>query len=97
VQTILTEQEKRRQELIQEAAKNFKFMVGQEEISRKKTIKYLGRIIMDSDDYLPAVEHQLKKSKQVWARISRIINKKNNCNIEIMSTFYKSIVQTILL
>jgi 5'(3')-deoxyribonucleotidase len=88
---------KRKQEIIQEAAKNVKFLVGQEEIVNKKTFKYLGRIINDSDDDLPAVESQLQKARQVWARISRIIQKKTNGNIKIMSTFYKSIVQTILL
>jgi hypothetical protein len=68
---------KRKQELIQYAAKNVKFVVGQEEISRKKSFKYLGRIINDSDDDLPAVENQLWKVRQVWARISKIIKKKD--------------------
>jgi hypothetical protein len=72
-------------------------VVGQEEISRKKSFKYLGRIINDSDEDLPAVENQLRKARQVWARISKIIKKQTNCNIKIMSSFYKSIVQTILL
>jgi acetyltransferase-like isoleucine patch superfamily enzyme len=63
----------------------------------EKNFKYLGRIINESDDDLPAVENQPKKARQVWARISRIIEKKTNCSIKIMSTFYKSIVQTILL
>jgi hypothetical protein len=64
-----------KQEFIQNAAKNVKFMVGPEEIVRNKTFKYLGCIINDSDNYLPAVENQLKQARQVWARISRIIKK----------------------
>jgi hypothetical protein len=78
---------KRKQELIQEASKNVKFLVGEQEILRTSTFKYLGRIINDLDANLPAVENQLKKARQVWARISRIIKKKT----KIMSTFYKSI------
>jgi hypothetical protein len=51
-------------------------VVGQQEISRKKSFKYLGRIITDSDEDLPAVENQLQKAMQVWARISKIIKNK---------------------
>jgi hypothetical protein len=47
------------------SAKNVKILIGQEEISREKTFKYLGRIINESDDDLPAVETQLKKGRQV--------------------------------
>jgi hypothetical protein len=72
-------------------------VVGQEEISRKKSFKYLGRIINDSDDDLPAVENQLWKARQVWAGISKILKKQTNCNIKVMSSFYESIVQTIFL
>jgi hypothetical protein len=50
-------------------------MVGQEENSRQKTFKYLGRIINDSDEYLPAVENQIWKARQVWARTSKTIKK----------------------
>jgi hypothetical protein len=97
LQILCKKQEKRKQALLQDAAKNVKFMIGPEEIVRNKTFKYLGRIINDSDEDLTAVENQLKQTRQVWARISRIIKEKTNCSIKIMSTFYKSSVQTILL
>jgi hypothetical protein len=51
---------KKKQELLQAAAKNVKFMVGPEDIVRNKTFKYLGHIINDSDDDLSAVENHLK-------------------------------------
>jgi hypothetical protein len=67
----------RKQELIPEASKNDKFLVGEQEISRTSTFKYLGRVTNDLDDILPAVENQLRKARQVWARISRVIRKKD--------------------
>jgi hypothetical protein len=50
--------------------------VGEQEISRTSTFKYLGRVINYFDDDLPVVENHLKKGRKVWARISRIIKKK---------------------
>jgi serine kinase of HPr protein (carbohydrate metabolism regulator) len=38
-----------------------------------------------------------KNSKQIWARISKILKKKTNSNIKIVATFYKVIVQGVLL
>jgi hypothetical protein len=83
---IMQRPKRRKQELIQHAAKNVKFMVGQEKISRKKTFKYLGRIINDSDDNLPAVEIQ-QKARQVWAKISKFLRKKQIATLKLCLVF----------
>jgi hypothetical protein len=67
---------KRKKEIIQQAAPNVKFLVGQDKITITSSFKYLGRIITNNDDDLPAVEVQIKKSRKVWARINKILNKK---------------------
>jgi hypothetical protein len=88
---------KRKKEIIQHAAPNVRFMVEEMPISRTSSFKYLGRIITSKDDDLPAVVTQIKKARQIWARVSRILKKKTNSNIRIMATFYKVIVQSVLL
>jgi hypothetical protein len=64
----LKSKDKRRQERVQEAAKNVNFFVGPEEISRTSSFKYLGQIITCNADDLPAVEGQLKKARKTWAK-----------------------------
>jgi hypothetical protein len=79
-----------KKELIQPAASNVKFTV--EEVPITSSFKYLGQIITEKDDDLPAVVAQINKSRQIWARISRILKKKTDSNIKITATFYKVIV-----
>jgi hypothetical protein len=87
----------RKKEIIQQAAPNVKFTVEEVPTSRTSSFKYLGQIITAKDDDLPAVVAQINKARQIWARISRILKKKTNSNIKVMSTFYKVIVQRVLL
>ena len=37
------------------------------------SLKYLGRILMASDDYLPEVVGNLRKARNTWARLSIIL------------------------
>jgi hypothetical protein len=48
--------------------KTCQFFVGTEEILRTSSLKYLGQIISSNDDDLPAMEAQLKKARQIWAK-----------------------------
>jgi hypothetical protein len=59
--TVFQEKIKRRKELIQQAAPNVKFTVEEEPISRTSSFKYLGQIITENDDDLPAVGLQIKR------------------------------------
>jgi hypothetical protein len=90
-------QDQKKKEIIQQAAPNVKFLVGQDKITRTSSFKYFGQIITENDDDLPVVEEQIKKARNIWAKISKILKKKTNSNFKIMSTFYKVIVQSVLL
>jgi hypothetical protein len=50
--------------------------VGEDIITRTSSFKHLGQIITENDDDLPAVEEQIKISRQIWARLSKIHKKK---------------------
>ena len=59
--------------------------------------KYLGRIITNDDNDLPAVEYNLCKARATWGRIGKIIKRKTNSNPKVLAVFYKVIIQSILL
>jgi hypothetical protein len=88
---------KRQQELLQYAAKYVNFHVDNQPVSKVKQFKYLGRIITDDDDNLPAVEQQIGKARTTWGQIGKIIQKKTNANTKVLATFYKTKIQSILL
>jgi hypothetical protein len=67
---------KRRNAILQQAATNVKLKVGKETIRRTSSFKYLGQIITSNDDDLPAVDTQIKKARQIWARIIRSSRKR---------------------
>jgi hypothetical protein len=51
----------------------------------------------DNDDDLPAVERQINKARATWGRIGKVIKKKTDANPKVLATFYKAIIQSILL
>jgi hypothetical protein len=61
------------------------------------SLSYLGIIVSDIDDNLPAVEYHIQKSRIACVRIGKIIRKQSNCDPEIIKTFYKEISQSVLL
>jgi len=81
---------------VQETAREVVFMVNGVPIKTVREFKYLGRMLEDNDDDLPAVERNLKRARQKWGRISRILSKKS-ARPKAMATFYKAIVQSVLL
>lgn len=58
--------------------------------------KYLGRILTDNDDDTKAIDNQLKKARQQWDAISRIL-KREGANAMTMAKFYMAVVQAVLL
>jgi hypothetical protein len=58
--------------------------------------KYLGRVVNNKDDDRPTVMENLKKARMKWGRISRILSK-DGANPKAMASFYKAIVQSVLL
>jgi hypothetical protein len=87
----------RRTDLKQQSAKNVSFSINGIAIKKVKSFKYLGRMLTETDDDLEAVELQLKKARMTWGRMCKILQKKTNGNPRIMSIFYKTIIQSVLL
>jgi hypothetical protein len=88
---------KRQQEVLQNAATHVRFYIDNQPVAKTTKFKYLGRIITDEDEDLPAVERQITKARTTWRRIGKIIQKKTDSNPKVMATFYKAIIQSILL
>jgi hypothetical protein len=88
---------KRRKEAkVQKAANETVFKINGRPIKCVKEFKYLGRILDDNDDDLPAINRNLNRARWKWGSIGRILSKEN-ANPKSMATFYKAIVQSVLL
>jgi hypothetical protein len=61
-----------------------------------KEFKYLGQILSDDDSDEPCVERNLKRAKQQWGMICGILSNEP-ASPEVMASFYKSVVQSVLL
>jgi hypothetical protein len=61
-----------------------------------QSFKYLGRILEENDGDLPAVEGNLHRARQRWGMIARILSQEGT-NAKVMATFYKAVVQSVLL
>ena len=46
-----------------------------DELRLVETFKYLGHIIARGDCDMPAIRHNLKRTRQVWGGISKVIDK----------------------
>lgn len=88
---------KRRQEIMQQAAGNVEFYINGQAVKKVSKFKYLGRIITNDDNDLPAVDYNLCKARATWGRIGKIIKRKTNSNPKVLAIFYKVIIQSILL
>ena len=80
----------------QKTAKQTIFTIGSTPIETVQEFKYLGRILDDRDQDLPAVTYNLQRARKRWGMIGRILKKKG-ANPKAMASFYKAIVQSILL
>ena len=58
--------------------------------------RYLGRPISFLDDDWPAVYRNLKKARQRWAQVSRVLTQEGS-SPRVCGMFYKAIVQSVLL
>ena len=87
----------KRLDLCNQAAINVKFEINEVKLKEVKQFKYLGRVLENDDDDLTAVENQIAKARMTWGRIGKVIKKKSEGNVKVMATFYKVIVQSVLL
>ena len=65
-------------------------------IENVSEFKYLGRVVKSNDDDRPAMKANMKKARAAWGRISGILTREG-ANPKAMASFYKAIVQSVLL
>ena len=80
----------------QAAADTVQFILDGGSIERVDSFRYLGRILAENDSDLRCVDEQLKRARQRWARLARIL-KREGANARCMAVFYLTIVQAVLL
>jgi hypothetical protein len=73
------------------------FSVNRTAIKTVRQFKYLGRILDNNDSNLPAVKQNLLKARKRWGMIGLILKKRKSTKPKTMATFYKVIVQSLLL
>ena len=79
------------------AAAERKFTAYQKDTLRLVEIfKYLGRNIARDDCDMPAIRRNLKRARQVWGRISKIIAKEE-VQPKVAGMFYQAVVAAVLL
>ena len=80
----------------QEQAKQVTFNVAGIDIETVSEFKYLGRIFRNDDSDQGAIDYNLSKARKVWGMVSRVLSQERS-NPKIMASFYKAVVQSILL
>ena len=73
-----------------------RFRIGGEEIKRKDEFNYLGRVLSNKDDDTRAIDNQISKARAKWNSIASIL-KQEGADPKTMATFYKTVVQAVLL
>ena len=58
--------------------------------------KYLGRVLANNDDDLPAVRANIAKARARWARVSHVLAR-TAADPKTMGRFYETMVQAVLL
>ena len=80
----------------QERADTVIFTINRVALERVKEFKYLGRILQDNDDDSTCIMENLKKARNRWNCIAKIL-KREGANAKCMSRFYMTVVQAVLL
>jgi hypothetical protein len=61
-----------------------------------EVFKYLGHLLAQDDDDAQAIRQQMRKARGVWARVGQVL-RGENVTPRVAATFYKAVVQAILL
>jgi hypothetical protein len=72
------------------------FSVDREDLKWVEVFKYLGRLPAQEDDDIQAIHAQLQKACAIWAQVGQVLWSEN-APPHVATTFYKVIVQAILL
>ena len=58
--------------------------------------RYLGRLLAATDDDWPAVAGNIKKTRQIWGRLARVLGREG-ADPKFSRTFYIAVTQAVLL
>jgi hypothetical protein len=72
------------------------FSVAGEVLQQVEIFKYLGHLLAQDNGNIQAIHTQLQKARATWAWVSQVLSNKN-VSPHIAATFYKAVVQAILL
>jgi hypothetical protein len=73
-----------------------KFNVNGTVLEQVEVFKYLGRLLAQDDDNAQAIRQQMRKVRGVWAPVGQVL-RGENVTLRVAATFYKAVVQAILL
>jgi hypothetical protein len=65
-------------------------------LERVKVFKYLGRMMVQDDNNVQAMRHQLRKARGTWACVGQVL-RRENVTPQLAAKFYKAVVQAVLL
>jgi hypothetical protein len=72
------------------------FSIAGEVLKQVEVFKYLGHLLAQDNDIIQAIRAQLWKARATWAQIGQVLRNKN-ISPHIAASFYKAVVQAILL
>jgi hypothetical protein len=72
------------------------FHVEGEVLEKVDFFQYLRRILAQDNDDVRAVRQQIKKAREIWARVGQVLTAENTPP-KVSAKFYKAIVQSVLL
>ena len=59
-------------------------------------IRYLGRLLTETDDYWPAVAGNIKKARRIWGQLAWVLGREG-ADPKVSRTFYIALSQQVLL
>ncbi len=72
------------------------FTVHRDALEKVEVFKYLGRMMVQDNNEIQAVRHQLRKARGTWARVGQVLRSKNTTP-QVAAKLYKAVVQAVLL
>jgi hypothetical protein len=88
---------KREEKVIQQkAVEEVVFTIDGTPIENVEEFLYLGRILQNKDDDGPTVRRNLRRARNRWAQLRHLLTREG-ANPRVMASFYKAIVQAVLL
>ncbi len=65
-------------------------------LEKVKVYRYLGRLMLQDNDNVQAIQSQLQKAQGMWARVRQVL-RRENAPPRTSAKFYQAIVQSVLL